>query len=798
MPAPARYWRVYFRSTSVYDYAHIGFNSLKLYDAAGTHLSASGVTITSQANMLAGYALTNLTDSDDASAAVPNYTGYRTTTTWNSFTFDFGVGNSVLVDHILIRLSGSTYTTNTVIAPETMDFMVDSSTDNITWSRLNMFYSPIKAVATDYRLGLLPTSSYYPGPLRTEVGGGGGIYGIVSEDGVALPNRPVVLIDRVTMSKIGYTTTDANGGYVFNGLNENNEYMVLSYDPSGPPYKNALVWDRIQPINTKSNLTPVSAFWARRTRDSALGGVVSFSNYLNGAVYRFFGGNVLGMESLWFADATLYTGFDWATTTAVGGAIKFLKSNRTASSNGHGLVLHPGAGTAMGKNVSGAVENYSNLTFEFIFKAPETNESSLIFVWGGTRDSDDYPMFGYDNYNGYFMRAVGPTLEVTPTAMNVRFPLGARNRSTVRATSSVVAGAVYHVMIAYEENVELKLYVNGALIQTASLTGAGRLWGHTQITTNFENWDATTAVSGGNRLEATIRRLDHLYIGGTGNAAMTYAINNALWEIPPGWGGAVGFVALYHRKFSATDVTNFYDSYANWETHTITSLKSGYVAEVEADNPALYFRLNEVTRPTYVASMYGSRSYVGTYEAGAVLGATGFVAGSTATTTSNGALYFAYACLSTPITIEMFCRPSSVTGTQRLFLIRRANDIAPLYVSMISGALSLSVTDASGTVTTFTLGQTLVAGQSYHLAIQYDSWVTKKVILYVNGVKISEQQATVIMNMQFQDFLGIGCNPSGTAPTISERFQGELAEVAIYQYILPASRILAHYDARNI
>jgi len=46
-------------------------------------------------------------------------------------------------------------------------------------------------------------------------------------------------------------------------------------------------------------------------------------------------------------------------------------------------------------------------------------------------------------------------------------------------------------------------------------------------------------------------------------------------------------------------------------------------------------------------------------------------------------------------------------------------------------------------------------------------------------------------------WLCIGANASATAPTISERFQGQIGEFAAYNYVLPPARVQAHFDARN-
>lgn len=792
MTTAVRYWRVAFRTVihNTY-YEQTAFNTLQLYNAAGTHVSSTA-TLTTDGSLVAGNALSALVDNNATTTTAFSFENVYQN--WRQVTFDFGSGNTVLVDHVLVNVNSGNFVGGWTNIATTMDFLVYSSPDNITWTPQAFAYRPATTAGTDFRFAATTVSSLYPFPPRENLGGTGGIYGIVSEDGVALPNRPVLLLERDTFYKVGYTTTDENGGYAFNGLNEQREFTVMSVDPSGPPYKNALIWDRIQPINTKGNQLPASAFWARRTREASLGTVLSINNYLDGPTYDFFQANALGNgEYFYAADMTGYSGFGFYPDSSVGGAIKYLKSNRTAGNNGWGLSCYFDTGQFV-PNASGATGNYANLTFEYIFKAPSSGESSLIMVYSGNRDSDDRLAGGNDNYQGYYGTGAGPTLEVTTSAMNVRFPLGAKNRSTIRATAPVVQGQIYHVMITYVQDTSIKLYINGALTSTVNISGAGRIWVHNSSGRDSDNWDSVyvSAV-----VDAAARRLSMFTVHGAG--AHSIASNSDTRRTNgPGWGGGFGMSALYGRTFTDAEVASFYDSFANWETHTVLPTQSGYMAEVEADNPNAYFRLNELGATAKPTNTFGTKGHYGFFEAGTAFGATGFVSGSTAITTSLGAPVVYYVAPSTTFSAELFCRPTSITGTQRLFLSRIYNSQAPIYLSMVSGALSLSITDVTNTVTTFALGQSLVANTAYHLVVTYDPWDTKQLKLYVNGALVSTTTASTIPTVYAQQYwLGIGCNPSGTAPTISDRFQGQIGEFALYNYVLPAARVLAHYDARN-
>ena len=800
MTTAVKYWRVYYRSVNTLSYGQLVFRTLQPRDAAGNPLTTGLVIAASGFLMNAtSYPVTNLIDDDTASASycAINYPDYQSTTQWRYFSFTYAA--DTLPDHFLLNISETALNANSVVPANSVDLCVDSSSDNITWNRQALVYRPCASGNSDARFPATCKSPIWPIPSRNNIGGSGGIYGIVSEDGVAQANRPVVLFERDTFYKVGYITTDENGGYAFNGLNENREFMVMSYDPSGPPYKNALVWDRINPINTKGKLTPQSAFWARRARDSALGMCVSYADYLNGATYRFFRANILGLAENMLQTTDQFWGFDFYPESRVGGSIRFLKSGRhlTPTPNNNGLFVRAGQGTFNGRNAAGASENFTNLTWEYIFKAPSTGETALIMMWAGRRDSDDVSLYGYDNYNGYYGMPAGPCLEVTTTVMNVRISLSGRNLSTVRASSPVIQGEVYHVIVAYEQDNFIKLYVNGVLVQTTSISGGGRIWGwcRTQNATN-ENWDYLYTASLPN---GAARRFDALSIGGYGAPPFNSASGNAWAVAPAGHGGGFGLAAMYGRTFSAVDVVNFYDSFVNWETHVVPSSHSGYMAEVEADNPILYLRMNELQNVRPVNAL-GFQDFVASFEGTPAFNATGFVAGSSSVTVSNGGLRIDNSsALSSTFTVEQFIRPSSIAGTQRIWLLRVNNERAPMYLSLISGKLILSIVDVSNTTTDIAFSHTtLVAGTAYHVATTYDPWVEKKARLYINGVQVAEQSASVFPDTyRTAAWLGIGMNPSGTAPTISERFQGQIGEFAAYNYVVPAARLLAHFDARN-
>lgn len=794
MAVPCRYWRIYFRSRTNYTTAQLAFASLMPKDVSGANLTTD-LTITTNATLINGttYPLTALVDGSASTYCGINYPSSNANT-WYYFTYTYA--SAVLIDRLLCNIYDATSLKgSTIVVASLVDIVIDSSEDNVTWVRQGILYGPITSGGTDILIGALTSSGLYPIPSALEIGGGGGIYGIVSEDGVAQPNRPVYLLERETQYKVGYTTTNEYGGYSFNGLNLAREFTVFSIDPSGPPYKNALIWDRIRPINTKGNVTPQSSFWARRARDPALGGVVAYSGLMDG-VYKQLRTNVLGnSETIYYNNATALAGFDFYPDSAVGGAILFLKSprHRTVNPLNLGLHLPVCSGCFNGVNASGNSSSYAQLTFEFIIKTPQAGETGLVIIWWGTRDSDDY---NHSDLDSYFGPPSGPAIEVTNTTLNVRIPLGTVNFSTVRCTTPVVAGQIYHVMVTYEVDEAIRLYMDGVLVQTTTIAGSGRIftWSRGKRYSNHfivatEDWNYTydSGVYG------AMRRV-------TGCSILGYGTNSNVG--PAGWGGGLGMTAFYGRKFSDADVATFYDSFVNWETHVAPVYMSGYCGEVEADNPKYYFRLNELAQTRGIVSYVGHKDMWSSYEGAPVLNATGFVAGAGALTTSNGGVYLRLnnsPVIESIFTVEFFIRPSSVAGTQRLLLQRVYNSSSYVYVSLVAGVISLTIIDHSGTTNVVTCPGTFVAGTVYHIGLTYDPFVEKLCRWVVNGVLVGSFPAVGIIDtvIRHTAWFGIGFNPTSTGPSVSERFQGQIGELAIYNYPVPTERLQVHYAARN-
>jgi hypothetical protein len=723
-------------------------------------------------------------------------------TTETSFSVTFQYAAPVLIDHFLLNVSGAAAVGNP-LESFNLSFVVESSSDGTTFVVQSSQDKVIGSVGADYRFGATSASSYYPFPTRGITSGTGGIYGIVSEDSVALPNRPVYLFERDSFFKVGYTTTDNSGGYGFDGLNTNSEFLVMSVDPSGPPYKNAIVWDRIKPINTLGAQTPADRFWARRFRDPAFGITYGYLAYSDGITYNQLisaqgGTPFIGVEyGINYPPVSSLDNYSFSTAAVAGGAFKLLSSTRgqlTDNTLRYGINSEADFGI-FGVNAAAQPANYNALTFEYVFVPPVTGESDLFITFTTNQDS------GASNevYGGsYSLIAAGVTLQVTPTVVNVRIPLAGANRSVVRATHAVIQGTVTHITVVYLQDNYIKLYYNGVLTQTTAITGAGRLWTYAQYLHSaayaYENYDQVYTGS------VACRAVNGFNLAGSGHNVLG---NTTYPGIPRGWGGQFGCASFFGRAFSDADVTNLYDSFINPTTHVVLPTMPGYAGEVEADNPVLYLRLNDLTAPNPgYRSVCGMRGLYFNNIAGTLFAQTpAFVAGQTAIKTSAGGLYTwnTPALPSQVFTLETFVNFTSVSVLQMLWGTSRYQAVGAMgYIQLLAtGKIALTLTDQSGQVFILSYSHTaLVVNTNYHIVVTYDPWYTQLSNLYIDGVLVSTLAATSMPDFYYNRQMSIGCLTT-TGPTVAQQVQGYIGEFALYNAVVPAERVAAHYAARN-
>ncbi|MDB5072558.1 MAG: cell surface protein [Candidatus Eremiobacteraeota bacterium] len=320
---------------------------------------------------------------------------------------------------------------------------------------------------------------------------------------------------------------------------------------------------------------------------------------------------------------------------------------------------------------------------------------------------------------------------------------------------TAVLGAKNHVVLTWTGST-LTAYVNGTSAGTA--TGSGSLTNYASPYTGFT-------------------------VGGPVDAHAAFA-------------GQVGEFALYNTALSSTRVSAHYNAAVNADP---SPPPSSYAGIVLADNPLAYYRTNESSGTT--ATDASGHGYNGTYGSSVTLGGTGFVPGDTAPSFPGGTSSSAKVlkspassalALTGSMSVEFWVNvPSSVTSTQILFTqpFSNGNSYYPVYVSLDNGSpayFTVQLNTTGGVVATY---PTAVLGAKNHVVL---TWNGSTLTAYVNGVSSSTATGSGSLTNFASPYTGFTVGGPVDAHT---GFTGALGEFAIYNSVLPAARVLAHYNA---
>lgn len=219
-----------------------------------------------------------------------------------------------------------------------------------------------------------------------------------------------------------------------------------------------------------------------------------------------------------------------------------------------------------------------------------------------------------------------------------------------------------------------------------------------------------------------------------------------------------------------------------------------YSAEVLADNPLGYYRLNETTGLVMADSSGNARN--GSYAAPAgsppSLGVPGLLETDTDLAasfngTNDSAFVSGAAWMNTAtFTAEALIKPSSLTAP-RVFIARHDPGAAHLIFGVqASGALQLSVWTGGSFTTHVTAAGAIAAGTKYHVTGTVGGGLLK---MYLDGDEAYSAAAGSVA-VYSTAHLKIGYEHSGV-----NWFAGVIDEVAYYGTALPAERVQAHYTA---
>jgi hypothetical protein len=216
-----------------------------------------------------------------------------------------------------------------------------------------------------------------------------------------------------------------------------------------------------------------------------------------------------------------------------------------------------------------------------------------------------------------------------------------------------------------------------------------------------------------------------------------------------------------------------------------------YTAEVLADNPVLYWRLNETAGITAVDA--SGNNHHGTYKGTLQIGQPGAIAGDTDTAVGfNGGSVDAGGILDfagdEPYTLEAWIRPTIIDGDYRHVFNKDAIDTDGrqqygMFVRSSSGLCIERFVD-SGAIQAITGAPPLDVYT--HVVGTYDGTMMQ---LFVNAVLVDSATDARLAKQKDAPFL-VGTKYIDTGP-----FIGDLDEVAVYDKALTQERVQAHYDA---
>ena len=427
----------------------------------------------------------------------------------------------------------------------------------------------------------------------------------------------------------------------------------------------------------------------------------------------------------------------------------------------------------------------------------------------------------------YALELNGPTLEFTLLQLGV-------NRRLQAPAGTIVAGRTYHVVGTWDGTTQ-RLYVNGTQVASAALSGA------TDTTINgvrIGSWDGTQqffvgtldevalynkalsaaqvtshfaatqlplgAPSGLAATSASASQIDLVWADNAGaeTAQVLQRSTDAAFSSPTptpislganvqsysDMGLAAGTQYWYRvRAVNASDESAW--SPVATATTQAAPPPASYASVVGADAPIAWWRLGE-TSGTTAANQAGGSS--GTYAGGITLNqpsllATDMVNRAVAFNGSSGRVQVSSSAalqLTNKISLEAWIKPTSLpsSGSFRSVMTK-----AESYSLQFNGPrLEFTVIQSGTRRRLQTPTGAIAAGGTYHVVGTFDGTTQR---LYVNGTQVASValsgSATTNTNALY-----VGSWDGG-----SEYFNGTIDEPAVYNVVLSASQVAAHYRA---
>lgn len=608
--------------------------------------------------------------------------------------------------------------------------------------------------------------------------GVGAIKGIVSEDGMVSQKR-VVLIDRSTLKVIAVTESDEGGAYIFNGLNaDTNDYIVVSVDDSqdvAGEYKQALVFDRVKPFSAHiGSLFYGNWHFVSKSKDPIAAWFGGFDSSVNQRPIVLGNSRALSRTN----DNGLST---YQVPTFVGAP--HIATLTTLSSN---LIFHSASD---GGHYSRATAKEFTLEIVLVKSRCTGNVGAGAYNGVGVRAYLNSEEAGY-----YSTKAPAPAINYIKsmdslnvyaysTDVNIGTLAGVSGTTTTYMSNIDLSpyGDVVHIIVAYKLQDDMRLYINGQLVNTVSLSNTG------------------------------------LDIDGTRQAPLGIIISNDAVQDHPqksnvtDMTGGVGAIAWYDKKLTADAAYEHYQALILGATPKV----SGVCAEYVVDHPLYYYRLNDSGGNSYFEQVGVGAGYVNNRRAAHIFNPSAITyqvpslgVGGSATRFNGGGARNVYGY-----------NPNNATGYSMAF-IAKFDSATPSQNELIA-VVTDSGTSAYRGVYRTTANKFYVQDTTYRTfgyAIDYDNLHMYHVVidkvkgearLYVDGnlvetiitdksSLVTHSGSNVLSSATVMNGFSIaGMVPSGSG-SIANPFKGVLGEVAFFDKILTEDRIKAHYKALEL
>jgi hypothetical protein len=219
---------------------------------------------------------------------------------------------------------------------------------------------------------------------------------------------------------------------------------------------------------------------------------------------------------------------------------------------------------------------------------------------------------------------------------------------------------------------------------------------------------------------------------------------------------------------------------------SVVDARVTYPQAVLADGPVAYWRLGEPSGT--IAHDASGHGVDGTYQGGFTLGATGAIAGDPDTAVTLGGTNGFVRIPNVPtidnvaiVTIEAWARGASTSMTQ-LFSAAGGGGYQVVWNGGVAGAYARGI---------YVNATTRITDAAWHQIVV--TWDGAAATVYLDGVTSNMGASTILPN-SLENQIGAQC--VGVASTGCSLYMvGSVDEVSIYDQVLPATRVQAHYAA---